>query len=207
MNRRWVIALAAAAATALLALPGFAAPDPAPLAPGAAAPVFTAEASLAGKDFSFSMKQALAKGPVVVYFFPAAYTGGCDLEAHTFAENATAFAKAGATIIGVSEDSLARLNRFSSDPKYCAGKFAVASDPAGKVAALYGVERVPPQKGVMDVLGKPVTHGFFARTTFVIDRTGKVVARLSSKDDHLTPDQHVQRSLAMVQDLKADKAP
>ncbi|MBS0380800.1 MAG: peroxiredoxin [Proteobacteria bacterium] len=206
MKRQFVVAMAAGLLAALLAVPGLAANEPAVLAPGAAAPDFTATASLAGKDFTFSLKQALAKGPVVVYFYPAAYTGGCDLEAHTFATDADQFAKAGASIIGVSADSIARLNRFSSDPKYCAGKFAVASDPDGKIAATYGLAMSPPQKGVNDVNGDPVTHGFLPRTTFVLDREGKVVARLSSRDDHLTPDQHVKRSLAIVEKLQANKA-
>src|SRR5579885_581975 len=89
------------------------------LTKGAAAPVFTAKASLAGKDFDFSLKKALAKGPVVVYFYPSAYTGGCDLEAHTFAEMKDQFTAAGATIIGVSADDIRRLNSFSSDSNYC----------------------------------------------------------------------------------------
>lgn len=197
MNKRIVGALVGCA----VAAPGFAA-----LKPGVAAPDFTATASQAGKDFTFSLKQALAKGPVVVYFYPAAYTGGCDLEAHTFATEKDKFTQAGATIIGVSADSIARLNEFSSDPKYCAGKFAVASDPDGKIAAQYDLKMMPPQKGVTDVTGKPVTHGFFPRTTFVIDREGKVVATLSSKEDHLTPDQHVKQSLAIVERMHADKA-
>jgi peroxiredoxin len=96
---------------------------------------------------------------------------------------------------------------FSADPKYCAGKFAVASDPEGKIAATYGLEMMPPQKGVTDVHGKPVTHGFLPRTTFVLDHTGKIVATFSSKQDHLTPDQHVKHSLAIVQKLESDKAP
>jgi len=202
MNKRVLSSLVAGTLAALLALPGFAA-----LQPGASAPDFTATASQAGKDFTFSLKQALAKGPVVVYFYPAAYTGGCDLEAHTFATEKDKFTQAGATIIGVSADSLARLNQFSSDPKYCAGKFAVASDPDGKIAARYDLEMVPPQKGVTDVQGKTVTHGFFPRTTFVIDREGKIVATLSSKEDHLTPDEHVKRSLAIVERLHAGNAP
>lgn len=202
MNKRILGVLVAAATAALIAVPGFAA-----LKTGAAAPDFTATASRAGKDFTFSLKQALAKGPVVVYFYPAAYTGGCDLEAHTFATDADQFTRAGATIIGVSADSIARLNQFSSDPNYCAGKFPVASDPDGKIAAQYDLKMMPPQKGVMDVQNKPVTHGFFPRTTFVLDRTGKVVATLSSQADHLTPDQHVKRSLEIVQNLKAGKAP
>ena len=76
-----------------LAMPAFAA-----LNQGASAPDFTAEASLAGKDFTFSLKQALKKGPVVVYFYPSAYTGGCDIEAHTFAVNKERFDAAGAVI-------------------------------------------------------------------------------------------------------------
>lgn len=200
MNKRIAGALVSAAMAALIAVPGLAA-----LEPGAVAPDFTATASQAGKDFTFSLKQALAKGPVVVYFYPAAYTGGCDLEAHTFATEKDKFTAAGATIIGVSADSIARLNQFSSDPKYCAGKFAVASDPDGKIAAQYDLKMMPPQKGVTDVEGKAVTHGFFPRTTFVIDRQGKIVATLSSKEDHLTPDQHVKRSLAIIERLHAGK--
>ncbi len=202
MHKRIFGVITAAALLALLAVPALAA-----LKPGAAAPDFTATASLAGKDFTFSLKQALAKGPVVVYFYPAAYTGGCDLEAHTFAAESGKFKAAGATIIGVSADSVARLNRFSADPKYCAGKFAVASDPDGAIAARYGLEMMPPQKGVIDVLGKPVTHGFLPRTTFVLDREGKVVAVFSSRRDRLTPDQHVHRSLAIVERLQAGRAP
>ena len=202
MNKRVLGSVVAGTLAALLALPGLAA-----LKPGAPAPAFTATASQAGKDFTFSLRQALAKGPVVVYFYPAAYTGGCDLEAHTFATEKDKFTQAGATIIGVSADSLARLNQFSSDPKYCAGKFAVASDPDGKIAAQYDLKMMPPQKGVNDVENKPVTHGFFPRTTFVIDREGKIVATLSSKEDHLTPDEHVKRSLAIVERMQAGNAP
>lgn len=199
MQKHLVTSVLGGALLALLVVPAFAA-----LQPGAAAPDFTATASLAGKDFTFSLKQALAKGPVVVYFYPAAYTGGCDLEAHTFATDAAKFVSAGATIIGVSADSIQRLNSFSSDPNYCAGKFPVASDPEGKIAATYDLKMSPPQKGVVDVRGVTVTHGFFPRTTFVIDRQGKIVATLSSQADHLTPDQHVSRSLAIVQKMHAD---
>ncbi|MBX5439325.1 MAG: peroxiredoxin, partial [Thermoflavifilum sp.] len=139
--------------------------------------------------------------PVVVYFYPAAYTGGCDLEAHTFSELASEFAQAGATIIGVSADDLARLKSFSADPNYCAGKFPVASDPDGKIAAQYGLKLIPPQPGVKDVRGKPVTHGFIPRTTFVINPAGNIVAVFSSETDHISPDQHAKMSLALVQKL------
>src|SRR3954454_18294806 len=97
------------------------------LSKGSEAPMFTAKASQSGNEFNFSLKKALAKGPVVLYFYPSAYTGGCDLEAHTFAEFKDKFTAAGATIIGVSADDIQRLNSFSSDSQYCAGKFPVAS--------------------------------------------------------------------------------
>ena len=171
------------------------------LSKGATAPMFTTKASLAGNEFEFSLAKALAKGPVVLYFYPAAYTGGCDLEAHTFAELKDKFTAAGATIIGVSADDIQRLNSFSSNPDYCAGKFAVASDPGGKIAATYGLELMPPQSGVKDVTGQKVTHGFIPRTTFVIDKNDKIVAIFSSKTDHISPDKHVKKSLAIVTNL------
>jgi peroxiredoxin len=168
---------------------------------GAKAPLFTAKASLAGSEFNFSLKKALAKGPVVVYFYPAAYTGGCDLEAHTFAKYKSKFKAAGATIIGVSADSIQRLDSFSSDPDYCAGKFPVASDPNGKIAATYGLKLSPPQPGTKDVRGDKVTHGFIPRTTFVINAKGEIIAVFSSKTDHISPDEHVTKALAMVKKL------
>jgi thioredoxin-dependent peroxiredoxin len=177
------------------------------LAPGATAPDFTAQASLAGKDFTFSLKDALKKGPVVVYFYPSAYTGGCDIEAHTFAVEKAKFDAAGATIIGVSADSLQRLDTFSADPSYCAGKFPVASDASGKIAASYQLKVEAAQAGVTDVRGAAIDHAFIARTTFVINRDGKIVATLSSEADHLRPEEHVNKSLAIVQQMKAGKAP
>src|SRR5258706_5128383 len=118
------------ALSVLISLPVLAA-----LKVGDMAPDFSARASLAGKEFDFSLQDALKKGPVVVYFFPSAYTKGCDLEAHTFSQEKDKFDAAGASIIGVSADSIARLNRFSADPDFCAGKFPVASDADKKIAA------------------------------------------------------------------------
>lgn len=172
------------------------------LSKGTSTPIFTAKASLNGKDFNFSMKKALAKGAVVVYFYPAAYTGGCDLEAHTFAEMKSSFTKAGATIIGISADNIQRLNSFSADPNFCAGQFPIASDPEGKIAAAYGLHMMPPQSGVKDVRGETVTHGFFPRTTFVINSKGKIVAVFSSDLDHISPVQHVEKSLGIVEKLR-----
>ena len=171
------------------------------LSNGSAAPMFTSKASLAGNEFDFSLKKALAEGPVVLYFYPSAYTGGCDLEAHTFAEFKDQFTAAGATIIGVSADDIQRLNSFSSNPDYCAGKFPVASDPEGRIAAMYGLELKPPQLGVKDVNGQQVTHGFIPRTTFIINKDGKIVAVFSSTTDHISPDEHVKKSLEIVSKL------
>jgi len=166
------------------------------------APDFSAQASLAGKEFSFSLADALKKGPVVVYFYPSAYTKGCDLEAHTFAENKEKFDAAGATIIGVSADSIARLNQFSADPDYCAGKFPVASDPDRKIATSYNLTSQAPRAGMKDVRGADIDHDFIERTTFVIGKDHKIIATLSSADDKLTPDQHVTKALEIVQKLK-----
>ncbi len=171
------------------------------LSKGSRAPMFTSKASMAGNEFDFSLKEALKKGPVVLYFYPAAYTGGCDLEAHTFAEMKDRFTAAGATIIGVSADDIQRLKSFSSNPDYCAGKFPVASDTGGKIAATYGLELMPPQPGAKDVTGEQVTHGFIPRTTFVINKNDEIVAVFSSKTDHISPDEHVKESLAIVTKL------
>jgi peroxiredoxin len=171
------------------------------LSKGSKAPLFTAKASQSGNEFDFSLKKALAKGPVVLYFYPSAYTGGCDLEAHTFAEFKDKFTAAGATIIGISADNIQRLMSFSSDPDYCAGKFPVASDAGGKIAATYGLEMMPPQTGAKDVTGEQITHGFISRTTFVINKNDEIVAVFSSKTDHISPDEHVKESLAIVTKL------
>ncbi|HEY9003688.1 MAG TPA: peroxiredoxin [Mucilaginibacter sp.] len=171
------------------------------LAKGDAAPVFNAKASQAGSEFDFSLKKALDKGPVVVYFYPSAYTGGCDAEAHAFAESKDKFTAAGATIIGVSADDIQRLNAFSSDPNYCAGKFAVASDPDGKIAATYGLTMGAARSGIKDVRGQDLTHGFIPRTTFVIGKDGKIIAVFSSQTDHISPADHVQKSLDIVKGL------
>src|SRR5262245_38812638 len=131
-----------------LALPALAA-----LMPGDAAPAFSARVSQAGKESSFSLADALQKGPGVVYFYPSAYTGGCNLEAHAFATQMDAFRAAGVAVIGVSHDSIARLNDFSADPKYCAGKFPVASDPDGAIARSYGLKVSDAKPGMKDTRG------------------------------------------------------
>lgn len=189
-------ALVGFALTVLIALPVLGA-----LKVGDAAPDFSAPASLAGKEFTFSLSDALKKGPAVVYFYPSAYTKGCDLEAHTFAEQKDKFDAAGATIIGVSADSIARLNQFSADPNYCAGRFPVASDADHKIAMSYNLAMTAAKPGATDVRGEAIDHDFIERETFVIGKDHKVIATFSSKEDNLTPDAHVAKSLAIVQQL------
>ena len=183
-------------ALALLALPAVAA-----LKSGDAAPGFSAKASLAGKEFDFSLAAALEKGPVVVYFYPSAYTGGCNIEAHTFAENKDKFDAVGATIIGVSRDSIARLNDFSADPDYCAGRFPVASDADGRIAAAYKLQALQIKEAIKDSRGHEVDHPLTERATFVINREGKIVATMSSSEDKISPADHVTKSLAVVTEL------
>src|SRR6201995_1895021 len=118
--------IALALCSVVLASPLYAA-----LKPGAAAPAFTTQATLAGKPFTFSLADALKNGPVVLYFYPAAFTKGCTVEAHEFAEATDKFKAMGATVIGVSHDSIHPLNRFSVSE--CRNKFAVASDEDKKI--------------------------------------------------------------------------
>jgi peroxiredoxin len=175
-----------------IALPAVAA-----LKAGEQAPEFTAQASLAGKAFTYSLKDALAKGPVVVYFYPSAYTSGCNVQAHTFAVNKDKFTAAGATIIGVSLDSIQRLNDFSADPNYCAGKFPTASDADGSIAKSYGltVKEGPP--GLKDTRGVEIGHGFAERTTFIVTPDGKVAETIGG----MAPDKNVEQALEAVQHL------
>jgi thioredoxin-dependent peroxiredoxin len=176
-------------------------PAYAALKAGGAAPDFSAKASLAGKEFDYSLKEALAKGPVVVYFYPSAFTGGCNIEAHTFAENKDKFDAAGATIIGVSRDSITRLNAFSSDPQYCAGKIPVASDADGSIAKAFDLKSGGGKPGQKDTRGEEIGHDFTERTTFVIKPDHTIAAAFSSADDKVTPAEHVEKSLAAVQQL------
>lgn len=187
--------------TAILMCGALVAPVLAALKQGEKAPDFSAKASLAGKEFNFSLKDALKKGPVVVYFYPSAFTSGCNIEAHTFAENKEKFDAAHATIIGVSQDSIARLNAFSADPQYCAGKIAVASDADGAIAQSYNLTKSPAGAGMKDSRGEAIDHDFIERTTFIVTPDGKIAAVFSTNDDKVAPAQHVEKSLAFVQQL------
>ena len=184
----------AAVLTTLCTLPALAA-----LKRGDKAPGFSAKASLAGKEFQYSLEDALKKGPVVVYFYPSAFTGGCNVEAHTFAVNKEKFDAAGATIIGVSSDSIERLNAFSADPEYCAGKIPVASDPDGKIATSFDLKQGAAKPGMKDTRGMDIDHAFTERTTFVVKPDGKIAATIGG----MKPDENVMKALEAVQQLKA----
>jgi peroxiredoxin len=182
----------------LAATPSFAA-----LKQGDTAPDFKAQASLAGKEFTYSLHDALKKGPVVVYFYPAAFTGGCNLQAHTFAEDHDKFAAAGASVIGVSLDSIARLNDFSADPQYCAGKLPVASDEKGAIAKSYDIKITETNgKGeaiakMKDSRGNEIGHSVAERTTFIVAPNGKIIATIGG----VAGDANAEQALAVVQQL------
>lgn len=174
----------------VIALSAFAA-----LEAGDVAPAFEAKASLAGEPFNFSLRDALNDGPVVVYFYPSAYTQGCNIQAHEFAVNMDKFTAAGATVIGVSLDSIERLNDFSADPEYCAGKLAVASDADGAIARSYGIAVAEKREGSKDTRGVEIGHGFAERTTFIVTSDGKIAETIGG----VSPMENVKKSLEAVQ--------
>ena len=157
------------------------APASAALDMGASAPVFKTDASLGGKVFTFDLKDALAKGPVVLYFYPAAFTPGCTIEAHDFAEHIDDFKKLNATVIGVSGDDIEKLNKFSVSE--CRSKFPVASDKDLKIAKSYDAV---------------LTSAYANRTSYVIAQDGKIVYTYTS----LEPGKHVANTLDALKKLE-----
>jgi peroxiredoxin len=172
-------ALACAAALAL-ASPSFAA-----LKVGTHAPDFSAPAFLAGNPTTFKLSDALKKGPVVLYFFPAAHTPGCNIEAHLFSQAIDKFTAQDATVIGVTAGNTDELAAFSKETEHCSGKFAVAADPGAKIAKEY--ESILAQK-----------PDWSDRTSYVIDSTGTIVHAYSNLD----PKEHVNQTLAAVKALE-----
>jgi len=182
----------------LLALLGstvIALPAVAALEAGDSAPNFEAKASLDGKAFDFSLSEALDEGLVVVYFYPSAYTRGCNIQAHEFAVNMEKFTAAGATVIGVSLDSIERLNDFSADPEYCAGKLAVASDENGAITKSYDLAVREGREGMKDSRGIAVDHGFAERVTYIVTQDGEIAETIGG----VSPMENVQKSLEAVQ--------
>jgi peroxiredoxin Q/BCP len=177
MNRFISVALG----TCFLAAPLYAA-----LPTGAQAPDFTTQATLGGKPFKFALADALKKGPVVLYFYPAAFTPGCTVEAHEFAEATDKFKEMGATVIGVSHDDIDKLNKFSVTE--CRNKFAVASDADQSITKAYDSVMVQ----------KPE---YANRTSYVIAQNGKIVYEYTAMD----PTKHVENTMAAVEKLHSEK--
>jgi thioredoxin-dependent peroxiredoxin len=153
------------------------------LAVGTKAPDFAVKAALGGKPFDFSLDAALKKGPVVLYFFPAAFTTGCTIEAHEFAEATDRFNALGATLIGVTAGNPDRVTEFSSVE--CRNKFAVAADADQKIIKAYDV-----------VLPKHPEYS--NRTSYVIAPDHKIVFAYTN----LEPDNHVTLTMQAVQDWR-----
>ena len=152
---------------------------------GAKAPDFSAPAFLAGQPFTFKLADALKKGPVVVYFFPAAHTSGCNVEAHLFSQAIDQFKAQNTTVIGVTAGNTEQLADFSKETEHCSGKFPVAADADAKIAKEYDSR----------LLMKP---GWSDRTSYLIAQDGSIAAAYSS----LNPDQHVKEMLDAVKALK-----
>jgi len=170
------------------------------LDPANDAPDFTAPASLDGQEFTYSLKESLGKGPTVVYFYPSAYTTGCNIQAHTFAINMDKFEAAGASVVGVSLDSIERLNDFSADPEYCAGELPVVSDADGSIAKSYNLQVREARAGAADTRGVEIGHGFAERTTFVVNADGTIAGTVGG----VSPEENVEQSLALIQSLAAN---
>ena len=179
-RRKTSVALAIAATVAAFAAPALAA-----LEVGDKAPAFSAPAWLAGEPFTFELADALAEGPVVVYFFPAAHTPGCNLEAHLFSEAIDEFKAHDATVIGLTAGNTDELAAFSKETEHCGGKFPVAADQGAKIARQYDA-----------ILAKKPEWS--DRTSYVIDRSGKIVHVHAD----LNPNRHVSETLAAVKALE-----
>ncbi len=179
MNK--LLAIAAVAALNLTCPAAFAA-----LAVGSHAPQFTASGYLDGQPLTFDLKAALKKGPVVLYFFPAPHTDGCNMEAHMFAESIDKFHALGATVIGVTANNLPQLAEFSRETEYCSGKFPVAADPGAKIAKQYDAKAAIPI---------PVS----TRASFVITPNGQIIFA----HETMRAREHIEQTLTALTDWRA----
>ena len=182
MKRKFIPVLLATVLSAGFALHSLTAS--ATLKPGDTAPDFTTQASLGGKTYTYSLADQLKKGPVVLYFYPAAFTKGCTIEAHEFADAVDEYKKYGATVIGVSHDNIDTLTKFSVSE--CRNKFPVAADADAKVIGAYDA-------------GLPMHNSMANRVSYVIAPDGKIIYEYTS----LSPDKHVENTLEAVKQWAA----
>ena len=159
-----------------------ASPAAAALPVGSKAPDFTTTGAIAGKPFKLHLADQPKQGPLVLYFFPKAFTSGCTAEAHAFSEASADFKKLGARVVGMSADDLPTLKEFSV--KECRNAFPVATAS-------------PEVRKAYDVVLKQKPE-YANRTSYVIDRHGKIVMEYTNLD----PTEHVERTLAAVKALK-----
>jgi peroxiredoxin len=156
------------------------------LSVGAPAPDFTADAALGGKVFKFSLAEARSRGPVVLYFYPKAFTSGCTIEARAFAEATPQFEALGATVVGMSNDDIATLEKFSVEA--CRDKFAVAADQGARVMKQYDAAlRIKPDMA--------------DRISYVISKEGRIVYVHQS----MSPEGHVTKTLEAVRRLQESR--
>lgn len=186
MKRLALIAIAAAFATPALA----------DLKPGTKAPDFTTDAYTAGAAHKFKLSDALKKGPVVMYFFPAAYTGGCNIETKMFSDAVDQYKAQKATLVGITAGNVDRIAEYSKDTQYCAGKFPLLADPGAKIAKQYEASREVPAGAPLKADGAIST-----RTSYVLAPNGEVIhAYTESK-----PQEHVAQTLGAVKAWRAKR--
>ncbi len=179
MNRYVIVGLAAFLVVAAVGGVGMRRAA-AELSRGAEAPAFSLQAAIGGDVETVDLKDALAKGPVVLYFFPKSFTQGCTVEAHLFSEHIADYRKLGATVIGVSGDDLETQKKFSTEE--CRAAFLVASDPGLKIAKEYDAR---------------LAGSYANRTSYVIAQDGTIAYAYTSLD----PAKHVENTLAAVKAL------
>lgn len=180
-RKKFAISLGLGLLLAAIPLQGIAA-----LQQGAKAPDFTLNAAQGGKPFSLSLKQTLRNGPVVLYFFPAAFTPGCTMEAHLFAEANSSFNQLGARVIGVTAGNIDRVAEFSKSE--CRDKFAVAADPGARIAVKYDTAIAGPNQTMIS-----------SRTSFVIAPNGTILLSYTDRN----PQAHIEKTMAAVRAWKA----
>ena len=182
VGKRVVAGIRTLTAGAMLSLAGITAQAALPL--GHVAPDFKAEAAKGGQPFTFDLAATLAKGPVVLYFYPAAFTSGCTIEARNFAEAIPQYTALGATVVGVSGDDIGTLKRFSESE--CQGKFAVAADNDGRIMKAYDA-------------ASSMSATSAQRISYVIAPDGRVIEAYAASN----PDRHVAETLEALKTWRA----